>query len=354
MKRRYGLESIIGKKSKLRFPRHVFIPKVDLLRFTLPANSAVAEPPLSTAITMKKGDPYDFCDLFNEETYEFEDGTPVNCVYLISIAVSLLEIRTPPVFSLFGIVHDLDEIEDVEKFRGKSSDILLTFSNLGLIKLDSDKSYFFSDYLSIFRTIYSSMLSYNCRRKCFRVPKSLIPKSRLRKYLLSRGSYTVTQNRHLRRLKHLIFKIAKRDFKRRRSHTLKLLDVSLEHMDFWEIYEDHEWEEIMSQNYTDTFDYIQTSETFLDQDKELNHNSLCISNWSTPSLVDNDLMIPILSKEADEASKDNLLFIDTEQESEQEFNQYSDHDPDFLSNFISYYFDYLEEYEEENLEEQDN
>jgi hypothetical protein len=60
MKKKYGLESIIGKKSKLRFPRLLYLNKVELLTFVLPANSAIAQPPLSTSITFKKGEHLNF------------------------------------------------------------------------------------------------------------------------------------------------------------------------------------------------------------------------------------------------------------------------------------------------------
>jgi hypothetical protein len=67
MKKKYGLESIIGKKSKLRFPRLLYLNKVELLTFVLPANSAIAQPPLSTSITFKKGEPFEFCDSLMKE-----------------------------------------------------------------------------------------------------------------------------------------------------------------------------------------------------------------------------------------------------------------------------------------------
>lgn len=84
MKKKYGLESIIGKKSRLRYPGHVFLPKNYTIYSVIPANDAIAEPPLSTTITMSKGDPLDFCDQFNEESYDFEEGFPLNVIINIT------------------------------------------------------------------------------------------------------------------------------------------------------------------------------------------------------------------------------------------------------------------------------
>ena len=78
MKKRFGLDNIIGKRSRLHFFDHVFFPKTELLKFTLPASLAASLPPFSTSITMKKGDPVEYCELFNEQTFDFEEGFPVN------------------------------------------------------------------------------------------------------------------------------------------------------------------------------------------------------------------------------------------------------------------------------------
>jgi ribosomal protein L11 len=112
MKKKYGLESIIGKKSKLRFPRLLYLNKVELLTFVLPANSAIAQPPLSTSITFKKGEPFEFCDQFNEASWDqgYEEGLPINVIIYISSLNLLFEIQPPTVYSLFGIIFDFEEI----------------------------------------------------------------------------------------------------------------------------------------------------------------------------------------------------------------------------------------------------
>lgn len=76
MKKRYGLDSIIGRKSKLRFPNHLFILDQSYL------NSFFQ--PLWLSLMLGKNfiyheenDPVDICDLFNEKTCDFEEGFPV-------------------------------------------------------------------------------------------------------------------------------------------------------------------------------------------------------------------------------------------------------------------------------------
>jgi len=164
MKKKYGLESIIGKKSKLRFPRLVYLPKVESLTFVLPANSAIAEPPLNTSITMKKGDPYEFCDQFNEQSYEYEEGFPLNVIIHLTTSEFLFEIKSPTVFTLFGIIFDLDEVE-TEKFRAPKGEVFLSIFNFALIKLNPNEDFFMSDLISTARSIYGNLVSYNCRRK---------------------------------------------------------------------------------------------------------------------------------------------------------------------------------------------
>jgi len=54
MKKRYGLENIIGKKSKIRFPSMlVYLKTVNLYIYTT-AYAAEAEPPLSMLLQWKR------------------------------------------------------------------------------------------------------------------------------------------------------------------------------------------------------------------------------------------------------------------------------------------------------------
>jgi ribosomal protein L11 len=50
---------------------------------------------------MKKGDPYDFCDQFNEQSYEYEEGFPLNVIISLSSSGELLYEIKSPLFSVY-------------------------------------------------------------------------------------------------------------------------------------------------------------------------------------------------------------------------------------------------------------
>ncbi len=100
MKRKLSLNLVLGRKSRIRYPHTIYLEKVEKLVLILPANAALAEPPVSTAIMMKKGDPFDFCDKFNEESYTYEEGFPLRVILLIMSPGSVFEIKSATTSSL--------------------------------------------------------------------------------------------------------------------------------------------------------------------------------------------------------------------------------------------------------------
>ena len=175
MKRRYSLLSIIGKTSKIRFPHHIDIPLIDKLSFVLPANEVMSEPPLSTALAMIKADAAEFCDQFNDDTLEHEEGLPLHVFIYASAGGFLFEIKTPPVLALFNIIFDLDDI-GIENFRAFGQEILLALCNFGLIKQNPHEDFFESEIISSTKSIYGTFFSYNAKRKFLR--KAVLKKSK--------------------------------------------------------------------------------------------------------------------------------------------------------------------------------
>jgi len=203
MKKKYGLDIIIGKKSKLRFPHHVFLPKIDSLNFIIPANDAIVEPPLSTALTIKKVDPFDFCDQFNEESYDYEEGLPLIVACIVSVGTIIFEIKSPTTFALFGIVFDLEDTP-TEKFRAYQDEIIVASVNFSLITLSPIDDFFLSDILSNVKSIYGSLQSYNCRRKYSIVAKKVLPTLRLKRYNHLTSKHLSLGYRKLNIVKHFI------------------------------------------------------------------------------------------------------------------------------------------------------
>jgi ribosomal protein L11 len=256
MKKKYGLESIIGKKSKLRFPRHAFIPKVDTLNFILPANAAIAEPPLSTAITMKKGDPFDFCDQFNEESYDFEEGLPLNVIVYLSITELLFEIKSPTIFSLFSIIFDLEDF-DTEKFRATKDNIFLSIFNFALIKLNPEEDFFISELLSQVRSIYGNLLSYNCRRKFKRRSPDILPQNRLQRFLINKKPLNhVSQLRSLNAINHFFYKTSKFLKHNQVLQQINQIDELYDLLDDWDDAYDYIWEDL---EFTKLFELFERS-----------------------------------------------------------------------------------------------
>jgi ribosomal protein L11 len=245
MKKRYGLESIIGKKSALRFPRLVSNTKIDTISAILPANNAAAEPPFSTALTMKKGDSSDTCDQFNDLSYEYELDFPIRVDITISGPTSNIEVKTPSIFSLINIVYDLEDTL-IENFEASITDISLNHANFALVKLDTEEDFFMSELLTHIKSIYSNILSYNCRRKVDKSAYGLLLQSRKRRFLANKNTNHPSNQvyNHCRNLHFFV--------KTKRFNKLDLLPLRFDHIEtFYDILED--WDEFYDEYYKDQY-----------------------------------------------------------------------------------------------------
>jgi ribosomal protein L11 len=254
MKKKYGLDSIIGKKSKLRYPSHITLPKAHSLYFTVPANDAISEPPLSTAITMKKGDPLEFCDQFNEESYEFEEGLPLNVIVYITVSSLLFEIKPPSAYSLLGIVF-LEEDASVENFKAYKKDIFIAALNFGLIQLNPTEDFFLADLTSKVRSIYGALSTYHFRRKYPKPSRRYLLKSRFKKALLNSSQNQLLKKPQRYRLERYIKKTKKRNNRRQLYARIPQVHLFYDLLDIWDDVEDLIWEDPDIDLGSDLLDY---------------------------------------------------------------------------------------------------
>lgn len=233
MKRRYGLESIIGKHSRLRFPRLVSIVYPETVNCILPANTEEIEPSFNTALTMKNADPLEAYEQFNTISCDYDEEFPIRVKITIYGTVCFTNVLDPTVFSLLNITWDLDE-DHIHKFRAYIYDILTTIANFTLIKNSPDESYFVSDLVANVRTILANINSYNCRRNLFKLTDIRNRGVRLQRYLLNIKSHFNTSYHH-ERLYHYCYKALKH-------RNNDLIPLTVEHIDyFYDLFED--WEE---------------------------------------------------------------------------------------------------------------
>jgi len=207
MKKRYGLESIIGKHSTLRFPRLVSIEEVATINSILPANMEEIESSFNTALAMKNANPEEVHDQFNAISCEYDEEFPIRVKVVVQGSLCSIEVLDPSVFSLIDIAFDLTDFP-IEKFRASIPDILVATASFALIKNIPEESYFLSDFIANTRTILNNIVSYNCKRK--RHKQTNISKINLRfqNYLLNIKSHLNTQY-YQKRLYHFCYKALK-------------------------------------------------------------------------------------------------------------------------------------------------
>ena len=203
MKKRYGLDNIIGKRSKLRYPSHISSPKTHLLYFIIPANDAVSEPPLNTNITMRKGDPLEFCDQFNEESYDFEEGLPLNVIVYISPSEQLFDIKPPTATSLLGIVFDLEDMPFTEVDASLKT-LFLAAINFSMIHLNPMEDFFLSDLINKVPSLYGSLFSFNRKLLYPKQSNHLLKTRRPKRYLTTSLHTLRKRNKRLHKLKKYI------------------------------------------------------------------------------------------------------------------------------------------------------
>eukprot|EP00026_Physarum_polycephalum_P002956 Phypoly_transcript_02965.p2 GENE.Phypoly_transcript_02965~~Phypoly_transcript_02965.p2 ORF type:complete len:305 (+),score=-12.16 Phypoly_transcript_02965:77-991(+) len=275
MKKRYGLESIIGKNSSLRFPRLVSIEDITTINSILPANSEEIESSFNTALTMKNADPEEACDQFNNISCEYDDEFPIRVKVIIQGSISSIEVLDPSIFSLICMAFDITE-SPIEKFRASISDILITLTNFAFIKNPPDESYFVSDLVANTRTLLNNIMSYNCRRKRIKQSNILNIKPRLKPYLLNIKSHINKQYYH-KRLYHFCYKA----LKYQRKDLIPLLFERIEY--FYDVFED--WE--------DAYDFAWFDQQLLFIDNLLELSLLAGKFTSLTNVLDNKLLTPI-------------------------------------------------------------
>jgi len=123
---------------------------------------------------MKRADPYDFCDDFNDLSCDYEDTVPLNTLVVISNTKFFIDIKSPTSFILFNILFNMDVLE-TEKFKGNRLDTFITVNNLSLIFFQPDIDFFYSDLAGAIKNVYSSYDSYNAGKKHIVIPKKIRP-----------------------------------------------------------------------------------------------------------------------------------------------------------------------------------
>jgi ribosomal protein L11 len=232
MKKRYGLDSIVGKKSKLRFPRLIYIVTGETLNFLLPANNALSEPPFSTTLTMKKGDPLEVCDQFNDISSEYELGFPLKLTVTLSGTNIDVKVDSPTIFVLINIVFDITDYL-IEKFRASKQKVNLSIVNMAIIQIFSDEDYFLSDIIAHSKSIYGSFMSYNSGRKKEKGTKVLVNKLRSKRFLKNIRMH-INKQRYLYALKHFM----RKTLKYKQQQQMPLLFDQIDY--FYDILEDFE------------------------------------------------------------------------------------------------------------------
>jgi ribosomal protein L11 len=140
MKKRYGLVLTIGKKTKIRFSKQIEKAKNELLKLILPANKAVPEGNLSTTLIMKKQDPSDFCDNFNEQSCIYTTGTMLTVLLYLSAGTLLFEIGTPTLISLTNLVFTNKKTMLEHKMPTRSK-IVEAAIHFAFLKMNTSKLY---------------------------------------------------------------------------------------------------------------------------------------------------------------------------------------------------------------------
>lgn len=113
-------------------PHHVYTEKQEKVIAILPANNAIAEPPFSTNITMKKGDPYDLCDQVNERSQEYNTDIPLRVIVTITNTATECDVKETPVFELLNMAFDLED-RNIESLQASKNDLLLASANFAII-----------------------------------------------------------------------------------------------------------------------------------------------------------------------------------------------------------------------------
>jgi len=161
LKKRYGLITTIGKKTKIRFSKQIEKTKNEKLNMILPANKAEPTPSsiLSTTLIMKKQDPNDFCDNFNEQSNIYTTGTMLPVVLYLSAGNLLFEIGKPTLISLTNLIFNTRK-QILEYKMPSRQEIIQTAINFAAIKIKTE-ALFTNQILKFTRTFFGLLRS--CR-----------------------------------------------------------------------------------------------------------------------------------------------------------------------------------------------
>jgi len=161
MKKRYGLITTIGKKTKIRFSKQIEKSKNEKLNMILPANKAEPTPSsiLSTTLIMKKQDPNDFCDNFNEQSNIYTTGTMLPVVFYLSAGNLIFEIGKPTLVSLTNLIFNTRK-QILEYKMPSRQQIIQTAINFAAIKIKTE-ALFANQILKFTRTFFGLLRS--CR-----------------------------------------------------------------------------------------------------------------------------------------------------------------------------------------------
>ncbi len=166
MKRKLTIPLILGKDTKIIYSTLTQLEKNEILKFILPAANAEPEPPMSTELTLRKGDVFMFVDDFNNLTQEYEDFFPIPVIIFLlggSPRVMTFEIKEPSSLSLFSIFFDIDDY-DVEYFLPILNDELIYItSNFGFLKVKEteEEDFYESEVFATIRMLCGTLKSYH-------------------------------------------------------------------------------------------------------------------------------------------------------------------------------------------------
>lgn len=248
-------------------PRHVFIEKQEKVTAILPANNTMAEPPFSTNITMKKGDPYDLCDQVNEKSQEYNTDIPLRVIVTITNTATECEVLETPVFQLLNMAFDLED-RTIESLQASKVDLLLANTNFAIIKSSPSEDTFSSDIIANTKSVYGSLLSYNCRRKKVKTSISIQPKNRYKNYLKQKINNSYNKEEHLRHLRHFVYKAFTYNTKRRLPLLFERIDYFYDILEDWEESYDLYWK---NHNLTTLYDLIEYTLLAIDYNQITNN-----------------------------------------------------------------------------------
>jgi hypothetical protein len=288
MKRKYGLESIIGKTSSLRYPRLVFIEQIETINCILPANTEEIESSFNTALTMKSADPEEAYDQFNDVSCDYDDEFPIRVKVTIQGPIFFIDVLDPSVFSLLNIAFDLEETH-IEKFRASISDILVITTNFALIKYKPEDSYFVSDLIANLRTILCNIMSYNCGRKSIKMSNITNLKFRLQRYLLNIKSH-FNRHYHHKKLYHFCHKALNYQEDEPIPMLIDRIDYFYDILDDWDDAYDFAWSDQLLILLDDLNEYILLADEFAllenGLDDDLIMPSELYQNYSSQEIMD--------------------------------------------------------------------